>query len=83
MFVVRAGPSLILEMTMTIALFHVMHLLIAGTLVLTPPAIDFGNFKGAPAAQTQQKKPQTPSIQESPPPKPPSQEPMDRIDPLS
>ena len=81
MFVVRAGLLLILEMTMTIALFHVMHLLIAETLALTPPANDFGNFKGAPAAQTQQKKPQTPSIQESPPRKPPSQEPMVRIDP--
>ena len=43
MFVVRAGLSVILEMTMTIALFYVMHLLIAVTFVLTPPAIDFVN----------------------------------------
>ena len=82
MFVVRTGPSVILELIMTIALFYIMHLLIAVTYVLVPPAIDFVNVKEAPAAQTQQKKPQTPSIQESPPPKPPSQEPMFRTDPL-
>ena len=82
MFVVRAGLSVILEMTMTIASFYVMHLLIAVTFVLTPPAIDFVNVKEAPAPQTQQKKPQTPSIQESRPPKPLSREPMARINPL-
>ncbi len=39
MFVVRAGLSVILEMTMTIALFYVMHLFIAVTLVLTRPRL--------------------------------------------
>ena len=45
MFVVRTGPSVILELTMTIALFYIMHLLIAVTYVLVPPAIDFVNVK--------------------------------------
>ncbi|MAV27442.1 MAG: hypothetical protein CMQ05_15250 [Gammaproteobacteria bacterium] len=57
MLIVRAGPSAMLGISMTFALFYVMHLLIAVTYTPEDPEpdlrlVDFVYFKDEPEVRT-------------------------------